>query len=95
MFIRDDGDELVLVRTFPGEENRPEEVVLARLGQDAELNLFHAAETGRRTHPEHWRDISDFDVLQALENFKRRIGHMKPALVAIQGGRTDREDADE
>ena len=83
MYIRLDGDEHVLVRTTAGEEGRPRETVIARLGSDPELNLFFSAEQGRREHPELWSGVSDFHLLQALENYRRRLGQLKPALVAL------------
>ncbi len=84
MYIRLDGDEHVLMRTGAGEDGLPHETVIARLGSDPELNLFFSAEQGRREHPELWADVSDFHLLQALENFKRRLGRLKPALVALK-----------
>jgi hypothetical protein len=86
MYIRLDGDEHVLVRTAAGEDGLPQETVIARLGSDPELNLFFSAEQGRREHPELWDGVSDFHLLQALENFKRRLGQLKPALVAVRTG---------
>jgi len=77
----------MLVRTVRGSDGSPEELILADLGQDPELNLFPAAEIGRRKNPELWQGIRDFDLLQALENFKRRLGHSKPALVTFDGKR--------
>jgi hypothetical protein len=85
MYIRLAGDEHLLVRTVKGPNAAPKEVVLASLGQDPELNLFLAAEQGRRDHPELWEDVSDFHLLHALENYKRRMGSLKPALVVIKG----------
>ncbi len=84
MYIRLDGDEHVLVRTSAGEDGLPHETVVAKLGSDPELNLFLSAEQGRREHPELWDGVSDFHLLQALENFKRRLGRLKPALVALK-----------
>lgn len=68
-----------------GEEGEPRETLLARLGEDPELNLFLAAEHGRRSEPEKWEGVENFHLLQALENFKRRLGGYKPALVAVDG----------
>lgn len=84
MYIRLDGDEHVLVRTAAGENGLPRETIVAQLGSDPELNLFLSAEQGRREHPELWDCVSDFHLLQALENFKRRLGQFKPALVALR-----------
>ncbi len=86
MYIRLEGNEHLLVRTIQGPKDEPAEVVIARLGTDPELNLFLAAERGRREQPELWEGVQDFHLLQALENFKRRIGRFKPALVAVKGG---------
>ncbi|MEJ2715881.1 MAG: hypothetical protein P8182_01890 [Deltaproteobacteria bacterium] len=83
MYIKLEQDEHILVRTVKGPDNLPREIVLARLGQDPELNLFLCAETGRREDPERWDGVEDFHLLQALENFKRRQGGMKPALVSV------------
>lgn len=88
MYIKLQDDEYVLVRIFPGSDGPPREVVLARLGQDPELNLFLTARQGREQAPELWEGIDDYHLLQALETFKRRIGGFKPALVAVQGGKT-------
>jgi hypothetical protein len=94
MYIRLEGDEHLLVRTIKGTDGPPKEVVLARLGQDPESNLFFSAERGRREQPELWQGIEDFHLLQALENYKRRLGRFKPALVAFNGGR-EQTDANE
>ncbi len=88
------GDDHLLVRTVKGPDAAPKEVVLASLGQDPELNLFLAAEQGRRDHPDLWEDVSDFHLLQALENYKRRLGSLKPALVVIKGKGQTREQED-
>jgi hypothetical protein len=85
MYIRLEGDEHILAKTGKGPDGKPQEFVLANLGSDPEINLFLAAERGRREHPELWEGVGDFHVLQALENYKRRIGNLKPALVTIQG----------
>jgi hypothetical protein len=85
MYIRLDRDQLILARTGRDEEGNPSEIVLANLGRDAELNLFLCAEQGRREHPDLWEGVTDFHLLQALENHKRHMGNMKPALVTIQG----------
>ncbi|MBI5249016.1 MAG: hypothetical protein HY912_05930 [Desulfomonile tiedjei] len=85
MYIRLDGDDHILVRTMRGTDGAPKEVVLANLGQDPELNLFLGAEQGRRENPAVWEDVSDFHLLQALENYKRRLGSYRPALVTIKG----------
>lgn len=92
MYIKLEQDELILVRTVKGPDDRPREIVLARLGQDPELNLFFSADIGRRKDPELWDGVEDFHLLQALENFKRRQGRMKPALVSVNGGRPHGED---
>lgn len=94
MYIRLAGDDHLLVKTVKGPDAAPKEVVLASLGQDPELNLFFAAEQGRRDHPELWEDVSDFHLLQALENFKRRMGSLKPALVLIKGKEQNRKQED-
>jgi hypothetical protein len=86
MYIRLEGNDHLLVRTLKGPGDRPVEVILANLGPDPELNLFSSAEQGRRQHPEHWEGVHDYHVLQALENYKRRVGHCKPALAVLQGG---------
>ncbi len=85
MYIRSDGDEHILVKNVQGIDGAPTETVLANLGTDPELNLFFAAQQSRREHPELWEGVSDYHLLQALENFKRRIGGMKPALVCVDG----------
>jgi hypothetical protein len=85
MYIRREGDEHLLARTIEGPDGNPQEVILARLGTDPELNLFFSSERGRREEPELWEGVNDFHLLQALENFKRRQGHCRPALVAIDG----------
>ena len=95
MYIRLEGNEHLLVRTVSGPKDQPVEVVIARLGADPELNLFLAAERGRREQPELWEGVQDFHLLQALENFKRRIGHFKPALVAVKGGLKDTHEEDD
>ena len=92
MYIKLEQDEHILVRTVKGSDDRPREIVLARLGQDPELNLFFSANIGRRKDPELWDGVEDFHLLQALENFKRRQGRMKPALVSVNGGRPYDED---
>ncbi|MEW6532679.1 MAG: hypothetical protein AB1473_17745 [Thermodesulfobacteriota bacterium] len=97
MYIRLEGNEYVLVRTVQGLDGSPRELILAGLGQDPELNLFVAAEMGRRKNSDLWEGVRDFDLLQALENFKRRLGRSKAALVTINGGRksTDGDQGDE
>lgn len=92
MYIKVEQDEHILVRTVKGPDDRPREIVLARLGQDPELNLFLSAETGRREQPERWDGVEDFHLLQALENFKRRQGRMKPALVSVNVQRPQGQD---
>lgn len=87
MYIRVENNEHLLIRTMPGADGLPREVVLANLGQDAELNLFITAESERRSRPELWEGVSDFHLLQALENYKRRMGGFKPALVGVKGNR--------
>jgi hypothetical protein len=86
MYIRLEGDQLILARSGSDEKGNPSEIVLANLGSDAELNLFLCAEQGRRERPDLWEGVTDFHLLQALENHKRRMGNMKPALVTVQGG---------
>lgn len=96
MYIRSEGEELVLVRTVSGPDGQPREAILCSLGRDPELNLYFAMERGRREHPELWEDIEDFHVLQALENYKRRIGGFKPSLMVLRGHREpDPESGDE
>jgi hypothetical protein len=97
VYIRLEDDEYVLVRTVEGVDGSPREQILAGLGQDPELNLFVAAETGRRKNSDLWEGIRDFDLLQALENFKRRLRRSKAALVTINGKRksTDVDKGDE
>ncbi len=95
MYIRLEGENHLLFRTVEGPDGSPREVLLADLGQDPELNLFIAAEIGRRKEPELWEGVSNFHVLQALENYKRRMGHHKPALVAFKGKRSDSEEQGE
>lgn len=95
MFIRLEGNDHLLIRTVKGADGAPKEVVLARLGQDPELNLFFAAEVGRRDNPEIWEGVSDFHLLQAWENYKRRVGNLKPALVMIKGKAQDPKPEDE
>ena len=86
MYIRLEGDDHLLVRTAKGPAGEPAEIILANLGIDPELNLFSSAHQARREHPEHWEGVHDYHLLQALENYKRRVGHSKPALAAVQGG---------
>jgi hypothetical protein len=92
MYIRLEGANHLLITTIQGPDGVPREAVLADLGSDPELNLFIAAEAGRRKDPELWSGISNFHLLQALENYKRRAGRFKPALVAFKGKRTDDEE---
>ncbi len=92
MYIRLEGENHLLVRTVKIDGQGVREVVLANLGIDPELNLFVSAEHGRRKEPELWEGIADFHLLQALENFKRRIGNYRPALVVIQGKPPDRAE---
>lgn len=80
MYIRREDNEHVLARTIKGPDGNAEEVVPARLGMDPELNLFFSAERGRREEPQLWEGIDDLHLLQALENFKRRLGNYRPAL---------------
>lgn len=86
MYIRLEGNDHLLVRTVKGPDDQPREVVIANLGPDPELNLFASAQQGRRQHPEHWDGVHDYHLLQALQNYKRRLGNYKPALTAVQGG---------
>ncbi len=86
MYIRLEGNDHLLVRTVKGPNGHPIELVLANLGWDPELNLFASAQRGRCEHPERWEGVHDYHLLQALENYKRRVGRSKPALVAVQGG---------
>jgi hypothetical protein len=97
MYIRREGNDHLLVRTVKGPKGHPIELLLANLGVDPELNLFSSAQRGRREHPEDWEGVHDFHLLQALENYKRRVGRSKPALVAVQGGapRTDEREESE
>ncbi len=85
MYIRLDGPEHLLVKTVQGTDGLPRELILAKLGSDPELNLFFSAERGRREQPGIWEGVTDFHLLQALENYKRRLGNLKPALVAVTG----------
>ncbi len=85
MYIRLEGNEHLLIRTIEGTDGTPKEVILANLGQDPELNLFLAADRGRRDNPEVWEGVSDFHLLQAWENYKRRLGRFRPSLVVIEG----------
>jgi hypothetical protein len=89
MYIRLEGQNHLLIKTVEGPDGAPREVVLGDLGEDPELNLFIAAEVGRRKEPELWEGVSNFHLLQALENYKRRAGRFKPALVAFKGRRTE------
>jgi len=91
MYIRNERGEHLLIRTVKGPDGLPVERILAKLGKDAELNLFPAAEEGRRRDPDLWDDVDDFHLLQALENYKRRIGNCRPVLVAVDGKRTEQE----
>jgi hypothetical protein len=95
MYIKVVNNEHVLVRTIQGTDGKPREVDLANLGEDPELNLFLAGEKGRRDAPELWEGVHDFHLLQALENFKRRIGGYKPALVAFDGNKTPDETTED
>ena len=85
MYIRLDGLEHLSVKTVQGTDGLPQELILAKLGSDPELNLFFSAERGRRERPGVWEGVTDFHLLQALENYKRRLGRLKPALVAVTG----------
>lgn len=85
MYIKLIDNGHVLIRTFQGPNGRPEEVALASLGRDPELNLFLEAKRGRRKQPELWEGVHDFHLLQALENYKRRVAGFKPALVSVTG----------
>ena len=85
MYIRIEGDEHLLIRTVKGNDEVPQEIVLANLGSDPELNLFLAASSGRRNHPDLWDGVEDHHLLLALENFKRRLRHQRPALVPVKG----------
>jgi hypothetical protein len=91
VYIRLEGNDHILVKTERGPDGVPREVVLGDLGQDPELNLFFAAEQGRRKNPELWEGVNDFQLLQALQNYKRRLGNYRPALVAVPGKRADSE----
>ena len=85
MYIRLEGPEHLLVKTVRGSDGLPQELIMTKLGSDPELNLFFSAERGRRERPGLWEGVTDFHLLQALENYKRRLGHLKPALVAVTG----------
>ena len=85
MYIRIEGDEHLLVKNVEGIDGTPSERILAKLGSDPELNLFFAAQQSRRNHPDLWENVSDYHLLQALENYKRRLGGQKPALVCVEG----------
>jgi len=87
MYIRLEDDRCLLIRTLRGPEGQPRELVLADLGQDPELNLFFTAESGRLRDPDLWEGVTDFHLLQALENYKRRLGGFRPVLVAVKGNR--------
>ncbi len=91
MYIRLEGLAHLLIRTVQGPDGLPRELVLANLGSDPELNLFPSAEQGRREHPDLWDNVTDFHLLQALENYKRRVGHFKPALVAVAAKKQELE----
>jgi hypothetical protein len=93
MYIRVEGDEHLLIRTVKGHDGAPQELIIANLGSDPELNLFLTAESGRRDKPDLWEGVEDHHLLLALENFKRRLRHQKPALVPIEGN-ARRVDAD-
>jgi hypothetical protein len=84
LFIKLEGNDHLLIRTIQGSNNLPIGVVLANLGSDPELNLFIAAEIGRRKEPRLWENVSDFHLLQALENFKRRTAGYRPSLVSVK-----------
>jgi hypothetical protein len=92
MYIRLEDDEYVLIRVMADAAGVPHEVVLANLGRDAELNLFLAAEQGRRNNPELWEGVHDFHILQALETHKRRRFGFKPPLVAVKGKKEPSDD---
>jgi len=94
MYIRLEDDRCLLVRTLRGPHGEPRELVLADLGNDPELNLFLAAESGRLRNPDLWEGVTDFHLLQALENYKRRVGGFRPALVAVRGNRPAPEAED-
>jgi len=85
MYIRLEGNRHLLIRQVKGSGEEPKEVILADLGEDPEINLFSAAEQGRRNAPELWEGITDFHLLQAFETYKRRIGNFRPALVMVKG----------
>jgi hypothetical protein len=85
VYIRLEGLEHLLVKTVQGADGLPQELILAKLGSDPELNLFFTAERGRRERPGLWEGVTDFHLLQALENYKRRLGRLKPALIAVTG----------
>ncbi len=87
LYIRAEGDKCLLVRTMEGPDGAPQEIILADLGSDPELNIFFVVQEGRRKDPEKWRGVHDYHALQALETFKRRNSGYKPALVAVDGGR--------
>lgn len=61
-------------RTMRGDDREPRETLPARLGEDPELNLFVAAEHGRRSEPDKLEGVASIHLRQALENFKRRLG---------------------
>ncbi|HMK37376.1 MAG TPA: hypothetical protein VK463_20040 [Desulfomonilaceae bacterium] len=85
MYIRVEKDNHVLIKTVEGADGSPGETILADLGQDPELNLFIAADISRRKNPELWEGVSNLHLLQALENYKRRVAGCKPILVSIRG----------
>jgi hypothetical protein len=86
MYIRLEDDRHLLAKTGKDPQDHTVEIILADLGKDAESNLFSAAEVGRRKCPDLWEGVTDYHILQAWETFKRRLGHFKPVLVALQGG---------
>lgn len=85
MYIRACNGNHILIKNVEIENGESREQVLADLGSDPEINLFFAAEAGRRKDPELWEDVHDFHLLQALETFKRRTAGYKPALVMFSG----------
>jgi hypothetical protein len=89
LFIKLEENEHFLMRTILGPDNLPRDVVLASLGSDPELNLFIAAEIGRRKEPELWKDVPDLHLLQALENFKRRTSGYRPSLLSVKNSRPE------
>jgi hypothetical protein len=87
VYIRAQGDGYILVKTVKGPDGKPEEIHLADLGEDPELNLYFVVSEGRRKDPDLWKDIHDYHALQALEIFKRRTSGYKAPLAPVNGGK--------